>query len=269
MSCIRSNGLNRAGIRRWGEKILLMCLFFALSWGCRKVVVVTPSEPPHPSSAELAETSGYSIQVGAFSRVDYAVRMTEFLKGQGIEAYYFNDRSGLYKVRFGRYRLRSTAEVEAARLVRQNIIPEFYIVHPEVSPEEITAGPGGNALRSRIVESAVDYHGLPYCWGGTSPEEGFDCSGLAVAVYDINGLSIPRTCREQYGMGQAVFETDLLPGDLVFFDIKGSGRASHVGIYIGDGRFIHAPSRNKTIRTDSLQSPYYRRRFLGARRFIR
>ncbi|MBU1337967.1 MAG: C40 family peptidase [Acidobacteria bacterium] len=268
MKSIRKERLIRVWVPGWSKIAILLFVVFAVPCGCRKIVVVKPTDPP-PPSAGMAVSAGYAIQVGAFAKVDNAIRMTELLREQRIEAYYFRHESGLYKVRFGQYPLRSKAEAEAGKLMRRNIIPDFFIVHPEISAMEIPGVIGGSALRNRLIETAVNYHGLPYCWGGTSPDEGFDCSGLAVAVYNLNGLSIPRTCREQYRMGQNVSGADMLPGDLVFFDIERTGQVSHVGIYIGGSRFIHAPSRNQTIRTDSLLSPYFQSRFTGVRRYVR
>ncbi|MCJ7680588.1 MAG: NlpC/P60 family protein [Candidatus Aminicenantes bacterium] len=268
---IRNDRLKRSRITAHNQRTMLLFVLFAVFCSCRKVVEVKPSDFPSPA-AKLADTAGYSIQVGAFARVDNAVRMTEQLREKGIEAFYFRHESGLYKVRFGQYPRRSKAEAEAGKLVRRNIIPDFFIINPEISGvnfPEITGVTGGSMLRNRLVETAVNYHGLPYCWGGTSPEDGFDCSGLAIAVYNLNGLSIPRTCRDQYRMGERVSEADMLPGDLVFFDIEKNGRVSHVGIYIGSSRFIHAPSRNQTIRTDSLLSSYFQTRLMGIRRYVR
>jgi len=109
---------------------------------------------------------------------------------------------------------------------------------------------------------------VPYLWGGTSVETGFDCSGLTMTVYQLNGIDLPRTSGEQFGTGAEVDEKDLRRGDLVFFATGKSGKVSHVGVYIGDGRFIHAPGRGKKIRSDVLANNYYRKRYLGARNYL-
>lgn len=244
--------------------LLLLPIFFT---ACRKKAEIMPY-PQNIKTLERLKTTGYAIQVGAYSKVDNALSMTEVLRKQGIEAYYFRHESGLYKVRFGEFLVRTGAEREAKKLVERNIIPEFYIINPAISPRIAPSISRKTALRNNLVETAVNYHGLPYCWGGTSPDIGFDCSGLAVAVYKLNGFSLPRTCLEQYDSGFPVSKANLMPGDLVFFKTSKNQKVSHVGIYVGGGKFIHAPAQNKNIRTDSLNHSYYRKRYLGARRFI-
>lgn len=119
-----------------------------------------------------------------------------------------------------------------------------------------------------IVVSAVDLIGLPYRWGGESIEEGFDCSGLIKHVYENSiGLVLPRTAAEQ-AKANSLMKVDkeaLQPGDLVFF--KTTRKAfSHVGLYVGDGQFVHAPRTGADIRIDSIRNNYWDKRFNGARR---
>ena len=115
--------------------------------------------------------------------------------------------------------------------------------------------PPPSASPTQIVPIALEYLGVPYVWGGTSPK-GFDCSGLAQYVYARCGISIPRTSREQFATGTRIpaGRLDLLkPGDLVFFGTNGDpGRVHHVGIYYGDGDFIHAPATGENVRLSSL-----------------
>ncbi len=117
-----------------------------------------------------------------------------------------------------------------------------------------------------VTSAALDLRGTPYRDGGADPS-GFDCSGFVWYVFGRQGVSLPRTVREQYRAGTAVAAGALRPGDLVFFDIDGGG-VSHVGIAIGGDEFIHAPSSRGQVRVERLSVSYWASRFLGARRVI-
>ena len=123
----------------------------------------------------------------------------------------------------------------------------------------------GSTLASKIIKTAKKYIGVPYKWGGTTPK-GFDCSGYVQYVFNKHGIELPRTSREQYYTGYKVSKSNLQPGDLVFFNTSGKG-VSHVGIYIGDGDFIHSASSKGIVIADLFGnnwSSYY----LGARRVL-
>jgi len=121
------------------------------------------------------------------------------------------------------------------------------------------------ALASPMRE-ALRQVGTAYHWGGRSPETGFDCSGLvAHAFEEAWGLELPRSTRELARTGTRVRLAELRPGDLVFYNTR-NRPYSHVGIYIGDGRFVHAPRRGAKVRIESLETRYWRSRFNGARR---
>lgn len=212
---------------------------------------------------------GYSIQVGAFSQVDNAARLTKKLEKQGLDAFYFAHSSGLYKVRFGNYASQGNAFGEARRLQQLGIIDVFYIVKPGEYAIARGRHEGGGTVRDELVDTAQSFIGLPYQWGSCSLNAPLDCSGLVMAVYQLNGLNVPRTSEEQYKSGMPVAKDRLEKGDLVFFATSCSGRISHVGIYIGDDKFIHAPGTGKTICADSLTSSYYRDRFYGACTYLR
>jgi cell wall-associated NlpC family hydrolase len=118
---------------------------------------------------------------------------------------------------------------------------------------------------SEIAVQAMSMIGQPYVWGGSNPQQGFDCSGLVHFVYkQALGLKLPRTAREMSGTGFSVGRSYLQPGDLVFFNT--GRRFSHVGIYVGEGRFVHSPRAGKTIRIARLDNRYWKRRYNGARR---
>jgi cell wall-associated NlpC family hydrolase len=211
---------------------------------------------------------GYTIQVGAFSDVENAARLTDQLQSRGVDATYFVARAGLYKVRFGNYPSKAIARQKAESLKSSGAIDEFYIVNPDEYAVAKQQKYGDTYIREELIRTAESFVGVPYLWGGTSPNTGFDCSGLSMTVYQLNGLDLPRSSKEQYETGSPVGQNDLLKGDLVFFATSGKGKAAHVGVYVGDGRFIHAAGRGKNIRVDHLSSSYYKKRYLGARTYI-
>lgn len=122
---------------------------------------------------------------------------------------------------------------------------------------------------SRVVARARQLIGVPYRHGGTTVANGFDCSGLLVYLFSTEaGLKLPRTTSEMIVSGsKRVGRSDLKPGDAVFFNRNGRGSVSHVGLYIGNNQFIHAPSSGERIRMDSLNNNYWERSFTTARRF--
>ena len=120
---------------------------------------------------------------------------------------------------------------------------------------------GSNA----IVSTAQKFMGVPYVFGGTTPK-GFDCSGLVQYVFKMHGVSIPRLADEQYTIGKSVSRNQLSAGDLVFFNTDSSG-ISHCGIYVGDGKFLHASS-SRGVRIDSLDSEYWKPKYVGARKVV-
>lgn len=226
----------------------------------------TPVEPSRSEPAGRAVPKmGYAIQAGAFSSAVNASRLTESLRRKGIEAYYYVFKTGLYKVRFGNFPTEEAARKKASDLVAADIIQEFYIIKPdEYTVNQKERGP--DYVRAEIVKSARSFIGVPYLWGGNT-QDGLDCSGFSVAVYRLNGLSLPRTSREQFETGSPVDRKDLKYGDLVFFTMVKRGSVSHVGVYIGDGQFIHAPGRGKTICISSLKG-FYLRTYAGGRKYI-
>lgn len=121
-----------------------------------------------------------------------------------------------------------------------------------------------------VLFRALGLVGTPYRYGGNTPEGGFDCSGLIGYVYrDAAGISLPRSTRELSAMRTPDVRRDALKsGDLVFFATNGGRAVSHAGIYVGDGRFVHAPSSGGTVRLDSLDNVYWQRVYLDAKRVI-
>lgn len=258
--------------KAWTGALLTVAVVILVTMtGCGgPAVVVDRPEPipaPAPPKAGLP-LLGYSIQVGAFSRLENALRLADSLEYQGLEAYYFRHQSGLFKVRFGDFITREEAVAKADSLVSIGMIDAYYIVNPGDSPAVKVRIYGVARLRNEIVSTAEGFIGIPYQWGGSSPDSGFDCSGLARAVYQLNGLNLPRRSMDQFRMGSPVDAGDLAKGDLVFFATSGGGKVSHVGVYAGKGKFIHAPGKGKRIRGSSLANTYFRKRFIGARTYL-
>jgi len=122
------------------------------------------------------------------------------------------------------------------------------------------------ASATELADSALAFLGVTYRFGGNSPESGFDCSGLVRRVFqDALGLNLPRTAKEMSNLGKQVRIEDLKPGDLVFFNTMRAA-FSHVGIYLGDNKFVHAPSSGGVVRVEDIRIRYWAQRFNGARR---
>lgn len=246
---------------------------------------------------------GHAIQMGAFADVKNAERFAAKLQAKGIEAFYFRKDNGVYAVRFGDFASKEKARAVAKRLVADRMIDSYYIAppnevvfnHPKgagwqkptpdeirkpsptplhpVVPKETTDKPvpkqahndrDMGAIAARTAERFV---GIPYRWGGDNVVEGMDCSGFVRAVYNLCGISIPRTSRDQFKAGDLVTKDDLKDGDLVFFG-SSADSINHVGIYVGGGKFVHAPRRGEDIRVTSVNESYFEKRFVGARRYF-
>jgi cell wall-associated NlpC family hydrolase len=124
----------------------------------------------------------------------------------------------------------------------------------------------GTEPTAEIVLQALALLGVPYRWGGTDPARGLDCSGLVRHVFKtVGAVDLPRRSEQMSRLGRRVARTDLRAGDLVFFNTLGHP-FSHVAVYVGDGRFVHAPGRHRQVRVDALDERYWRDRFNGARR---
>jgi len=123
--------------------------------------------------------------------------------------------------------------------------------------------------KKHIIDIALQYIGTRYQWGGVKPS-GFDCSGYTKYVYNKNGITIPRNSRAQSKFGLFIQKHQLVAGDLIFFDTSKnrSGEVSHVGIYVGEGKFLHASGSKRQIILDSLDKPFFQDRFKLARRVV-
>jgi cell wall-associated NlpC family hydrolase len=140
---------------------------------------------------------------------------------------------------------------------------------PPVEPQPPSSAPGDAATHTvvsapQVVAMALGYRGVPYRNGGSDPS-GFDCSGFMQYVFKQVGTLLPREVRDQFQLGLAVRPDGIEAGDLVFFETVSRG-ASHVGLAIGGGEFVHAPSSRGVVRVERLTSSYWAQRYVGARR---
>ena len=137
------------------------------------------------------------------------------------------------------------------------------LLAPAVFSQEEPAQPMG------MIDRALSWIGVRYRFGGQDEKRGFDCAGLVRRVYATMAVDLPRTAAAQFRVGCSVSRDELQPGDLVFFRNTYKRGISHVGIYIGEGRFVHAASRRRSVVVDLLDTPYFRTRFAGGRHIER
>ncbi len=130
--------------------------------------------------------------------------------------------------------------------------------------------PSFSPVAEDVLFRAIGLVGTPYRWGGNTPDSGFDCSGLIKYVYqDAAGIRLPRSTREMIVMRAPNVDINALQsGDVVFFATGGGSQVSHAGIYVGEGRFVHAPSTGGTVRLDHLSNSYWHKAYLQAKRII-
>ena len=247
--------------------ILAVCLALLALYGCAKQTRPDVERPPARPQAALPQLR-YAIQAGAFKNIDNAVRLTGKLLANRLLAYHFIDESGFYKVRIGNFQSREEAIEKAERLKSARVIEDYFILAPGDYAAARYEGPGDVRLRKEITRTAERFIGVPYKWGGESTTTGFDCSGLTMVVYQLNGLDLPRTSSDQWRAGRAVDSSEIAQGDLVFFSSRGGRSISHVGIYLGGDLFLHAPGRGSAIQTASLSSDYFKTRYVGARSYL-
>lgn len=268
----------------------LICAFILLT-------ALSGKTSPAPGVSSL----GFAIQMGAFSELGNAERLAAKLQNKGIDAFYYRKDNGIYAVRFGDFPSKEKARAAAERLVADKIISSFYIAPPKeivfsrpakrapiksdsrqvVRQEQANQAPDStkpvsdnqkNFRKDRdmgviAARTAERFVGIPYRWGGDTVVDGMDCSGFVRAVFSLCGVSIPRTSFEQYRTGESVAKSDLQDGDLVFFGAS-EDKINHVGIYVGSGRFVHAPRRGEDIRITAVDESYFEKRFIGAKRYF-
>ncbi len=154
-------------------------------------------------------------------------------------------------------------------LVSNRSVRSQYLGHVSSDPlgAYLAASEKVNRPQARgLASTALTYLGIKYRFGGNSPAQGFDCSGLVrYAAEKSLGLKLPRSSSEMARLGESIKKSELERGDLVFFNTRGK-RFSHVGIYLGDGKFVHAPSTGSKVRVEDMNIAYWKKRYNGARR---
>jgi peptidoglycan endopeptidase LytE len=162
------------------------------------------------------------------------------------------------------WQLPTEAELlELARAVKPADAASPAVAAPSAGTEVPKADP---SIKERLLRVAQRMLAVPYRFGGTTLW-GLDCSGFVQKTFAFLNLDLPRSAREQFREGENVAKADLSPGDLVFFRTYAK-YPSHVGIYLGDNRFVHASSRERKVTVDSLDTPYYVKRYIGAKRLL-
>lgn len=248
-----------------------LCLFF----GCGVIFlspVLTSSATAAPRT--VVERVGYSVQVGAFKNVANAQRLAESLQLHRLDAFWFKKDDGLYAVRFGSFPSEQAAEAEALRLKTKRVVSTYFVTEPgSVAIESLAKKPlaeikpaAESGLGITAARTAERFVGIPYRWGGNNVVEGLDCSGFVRAVYSLCGVQIPRTSADQFRTGREVLRDNVKEGDLVFFGRD--SKVTHVGLYVGSGKFVHAPRRNEPIQVTPLADQRYAPKFMGVRRFF-
>ena len=210
------------------------------------------------SKTQVAAIRAAARKLGRAERRFLRIAATAHLLSDQLQA---RKRAVLLGVR------RSALDARAARLSERvsSATAQLARLREEASTGQLLSAPmyGGFAPAGQaggVVSIAMQYLGIPYHWGGASPQTGFDCSGLVMYVFSQVGISLPHFAAAQYHYGSAVARDQLEPGDLVFFD-----NLNHVGIYVGNNQFIHAPHTGDVVRISSM-SGWYNSHYVGARR---
>ncbi|WP_425060796.1 hypothetical protein SCACP_15460 [Sporomusa carbonis] len=214
---------------------------------------------PHPVSAAVQDMP--LLKQGETGEAVYSLQ-TE-LKKYGFYQYGIDGKFGFY-TKLAVIDFQQAVGIEADGVVGIGTWQALsnYAGNSEVSRSQLAQRTG-----QQIAGLAQEYLGVPYVWGGSSAA-GFDCSGFTYYVYSRQGIFLPRVADDQYNFGRRIPLADIQPGDLVFYSTYAPG-PSHVGIYVGNGQFIHASSGAGQVTLTAMSKPYYQARFLGAFRVVR
>lgn len=197
---------------------------------------------------------GTEVEILAYDGLWYKIRLSDGSEGYASAEYI------------------SLTEVEIPETEEADIYADVQppVEEPTLIVPEVNAPPTQEqlSLGQAVVQSAYQYLGCPYVWAAAGPDS-FDCSGFTMYVYNLHNIDLPHQSGEQYNYGFSVSRDELIPGDLVFFSSSSKSTVSHVGIYIGNGNFIHASSgKAYSVTVSSLSADYYTRHYLGARRIV-
>ena len=214
-------------------------------------------EQPSVKSRFAVVTGNHAIVRNGPSTAKAKVAMVD----SGTKATVLDFEGGWYKLKF---------QKGTAGWIRGDLIKPVSDLEAATPAKTVVASASASSGDSAeaLLQKAYDLKGTRYHYGGVNTKGGLDCSGFTSKVFREEGIKLPRTSRDQSRVGSAVSRGSLEPGDLVFFATRGRGRISHVGIYTGDGKFIHSASSHG-VRVDSLSEAYYAKRLSTARRVAR
>lgn len=216
------------------------------------------------TSSEIVHSLSFNSKIKITGEIDGWYRINYNNQEAYVSQKYISDTKLPETTTRGGYDRENTIENSVSEETIENEQNDVEIEENIESGIENSTSSEGN----EIVEFAKQYLGYKYVSGGASPETGFDCSGFTTYVFRNFGISLNRTSKDQIKNGVAVGKSDLQPGDLVIFKNRGKTAIGHVGIYIGDGEFIHSANQKEGVVITALSSSYYAQRYVGARRVI-